>query len=252
LQKENKSYKLELKLISMFKTTLLFILSLTICFAVSAKDDTSFIKKKRWGNKTQSAELKNFYNSLSVKGSDYYFPGAFRKLGTVLLWKDDQVGIYYERKIFKKFSAKFGYCQWNTWPTYYNYPDGKGFVLLAQHDNLKAGNVIFCAKYKMIDAFVAYTFNTFPKQQITVGMGISHAWGINAKIDSITIYPGYYDALIFMHNESASYNGFVPESSYDFLCLHNRIKIGIDLMYRNYFNFYLHSLDYGFHLGINF
>lgn len=232
----------------MNKNLFLVTIATFFSFLAYAGDDSSSISAK-----------KEFSNSISFSGTDYYFPGQFRRAGILFLWKDDQVGIYYERKIYHNLRVKLGYNEWNT----YDWHDNPGFLwhiknfnmpfgFIPFYDSVKAGNTAILAKYKMTDFFVSYVFNRFKKHKITVGIGASYTWGLNEVIDSITVYPGYFDALTFTHIEKKYYYGVVPSFSYDYLCLRKRMSIGADVRYREYFNFYLHKVEYGVHLGFNF
>jgi hypothetical protein len=204
----------------------------------------------------QLARSKNreFVNSIIFSGTDYAFPGTFRRLGTLLFWKDDQIAIYYERKVRKHFNIKIGYNEWNTFSWYHgnNPPYNTGFVLIPERDTLRVGSILTCNKYKMLEEYTSYMVDITKRHKINVGVGISYTWGLNERLDSITVVPGAADYLLTTSLVKAHYWGIVPSIGYDYICLKNRLRLGIDVRYREYFNFYLKTAEYGFHVGFNF
>ncbi len=218
------------------KAIIIFLL-LLVSFSVFAKSDSL-------------TNRKEYKNTISFTGSNYYFKGYIQDyIGGLFIWQDNQAGICYERKISKHFKLKIGYNQWLT-KSWYHKNGWDDFYLV--NNNFKVGNTTSYDKYKNIDVSAYYVLNCSKRQRVSVGVGGTSTWGWNSIIDSMNSYMGYGNPEIYQHVAVKYYYGFISSLSYDYLCFKNRVSLGADLRYRKYFNFYLNTWEYGVHFGFNF
>lgn len=219
----------------MMKKERLFILTLLIVAASSVRAQ---------GNIDSSQNL--FKNSIMLSGTN--FPGVeyYHGLGLLFIWKDDNIGVFYRRRLTNHFMLKVGYNQWNTlWR-----PGGEFQII---QSNLIEVGTMSSVRYKMGDIYGEYCIRAWRRHYVTLGVGASYTKGINIVVDSIYYNPDPpHDFIVDQSPRNAAYFGIVPEVSYDCLVLHNRIGVGIDIRYRKYFGFYFNYIEYGFHTAFNF
>ncbi len=227
----------------MKKQMILFVASMFLtCMAVAqtnADKDTRKFKKN-----------KEFKNSISFFGTDFYDNGnEFRGLRTPLLWQSAQVGVYIQRKICKNYLVRLSYSQFNT--SWFQMGIDDRFYIVTK-PVFNVGTTMYYLNYKIVDAYLEYEYNKFKRNKISIGLGLSYAWGLNEIVDSIVVSPGYYDYIIYSSLVKQSYFGIVPAITYDCLFLKNRLRAGVDIRYRKYFGFPLSTVEYGLHIGFNF
>lgn len=221
-------------------------LFITCCLILSSfwaygQNDTIAAQKKE-GNR----------NTVTIFSSNYYMPSNFQGVG-LNMWQSNKIGINYKRKISLKTAIQIGYGQWNNMPWYkLNDKFTTEFAVLPYHNTVKPGNIEIMRAYKSLDILVSHKLFSQSKHYVDAGLGLSYTWGINTVIDSITVFPGYHDALIFVHDEPASYYGGVVFVCYNYQCFNNRLALGADLRYRQYRKYLFNALEYGFHIGYNF
>lgn len=150
-------------------------------------------------------------------------------------------GIGYEHKVYRNVNIGAGYYVWKQFSPWFNdvSVNCEPQAIVAGHER---GVVQRLNKYKMFDVFGKYFLNR-GHHQIDAGIGFSYTWGDNTVIDSIFSYPGH--DVVISHNESANYGGVFVLIGYHYYFLHNRLSIGYEINWRNYFGIYSPFLQNG-------
>lgn len=184
---------------------------------------------------------KDYNNSIKLSFTNFIFPGlGYEGVDPILA---DQLGIFYEHRVYKHWRLIAGYSMFNTYET-----DGLSSALPGPSvSDFKeyTGQGTTRHQYKMIDLLLAYRLNVLKRHKISFGIGPSYTWGKNINDDYSLVMPAGKDY-------NASYWGVAPAISYDYVFLRNRLSIGMDLRVRKYFGWPSEQIDYGLHLGVNF
>ena len=223
---------------------ILLLLALMSCIA-----NTAFAKKS-----DSTKHYKDYNNSIefsatnSPKADDFFYDIRHEYY---LPYRMGQLAMYYERCVYKNLRIKVGFNEWNE-TGFLSYVRGPAFVVERGSPIDEVGSLLARWSYKMIESFGVYRFNLSRKHKIKTAFGMSYTWGLNEIVDSVYHNPGGGDGIIFARREKCSYWGIVPALSYDYLCIHNRISIGLDVRLRRYFGISYSFADYGYHLSVNF
>ena len=216
------------------------ILFFILAFSLSASgktDTTSFHKKS----------APRYNNAISYAG-----PSLFRgwkyinRVNLLFIWDGDIGGVSYERRAYKNFFVKIEYSHWldrkNTDPRliYFGSPDWT------------PGTISSAGRFKMIDCQALYAFDISKRHRVALSCGYTQTTGEGERIDSVTVYPGYYDYIVHSSPTKLRYDGIVGGISYDYFMFRNRIRVGVDVFRRHYFNSLYSTKEYGAHIGVNF
>jgi len=183
---------------------------------------------------------KDCDNSIKLSFTNFIFPGlGYEGVAPILA---DQLGIYFEHRVYKNWRLIAGYSMFNTYEA-----DGLPFeqtIPSVSNWNSYYGKGTTWYQYKMIDLLLAYRLHVLKRHKISFGMGPSYTWGKNISDDFIL------PSVALAYN--ANYWGIVSALSYDYVFLRNRLSAGLDLKARKYFSRPSEEIEYGLHLGLNF
>ena len=189
----------------------------------------------------------DYSNSVQLSFTDFGFDPQGSLIGLIRI-PTEQLGIYYERRIYKHWWLEGGYNEFNT-ISKTPFSD-LGPMISPSEPPLTVGSVQWRYDVKMADLFLIYKLRILRKHRIIVGLGSSYNWGKNIYIDAFgTIGYSYY---VNYSEGPASYWGIVPVLAYDYSLFKNRLSIGADYRWRKYFGQYLLLKEYGAHIGFNF
>lgn len=158
----------------------------------------------------------------------------------------------YERKVYKNWYVSAGYAQW------YSFNRENAFrkdirIRTSVYLDWEIGSLYSRINYKMVDAGVFYRFQPTKTNAVNAGINIMYAWGQNAYIDYWLVNPEPpHDALLFHTTKKVNYIGIVPNLSYDYYLIKNRLVAGIGARGRYYLQESILQMDCDIHAGFNF
>lgn len=226
-------------------SVLLFLLlsSIVITYAQATDEPTENIKAK-----------KQYNNSIKLLTGDFFTPNATRGEDIRPI---NQIGIYYERRIYKNLHAGFGYAQWEKWnmftrfglKEYYTIPEYK----VGSYTPI-IGQLDYRSDYKMLDFYGFYKYHLSGRRHyLNIGLGLSYCWGLNFYLEYMSPpHSGINDGQISFLLKNEHYYGLIPSISYDYLLLKNRLNIGLDTRARYYWYRPKPQYDISIHAGVNF
>ncbi len=224
------------------KTVLLLLCGIMLSKLVLAKNPDS----------TDTKRLRNFRSSVILTGSDPITqrPGLL----SLPFFSDRTIGAYYQCQITKHFGVKIGASEWNSTPLYHLFRPSWETIQAGNYPiTLESGSILNSFDYKFFFCYFQYIFSFRQRWKIYPEVGLSYTYGNNVVVDSViwnTLPP--YDGLIYSSELKAHYWGITPSLSVDYLCFWGRLRIGADVTYLKYFNFYFRETNIGFHAGFNF
>ncbi|HEY9178698.1 MAG TPA: hypothetical protein VIN07_13460 [Flavipsychrobacter sp.] len=193
----------------------------------------------------QKADIRTYGNSVKFQFGDFYIPGTIHTGKPI-----SQLGLYYERKLFKKFHAGIGYMQWTPIRSP-SIPILSTVKPESEYEQPVVGGLEFWRKYKMLDLYLTYKYSIAGSHHlVSPNIGISYAWGIDQYLQWHYYY--FFEEHSGYEWRKNSYYGLISGISYDYLLLNNRINIGIDIRGRFYPERKKAQYDYGLHIGVNF
>ena len=235
---------------------LLFILLYNKAYTQSTNDSTLNSEQTN----VIKPKYKDYGNSVQFSWNNFYIPNnnefAFERFHYIygFIVYPLQIGVYYERKTYKNINISIGYNEWNTL-SYFENDWGGPLRIRNFKEPFKPGLLLERSGYKTIDFYTFYKYNHFKKHKINIGIGATYTYGQNDYIDSIHLNNGPpFDAIIYTSVKNESYYGILAALSYNYLCLKNRMSIGLDIRYRKYFKLILvpEQIDWGYHISFNF
>ena len=165
-----------------------------------------------------------------------------------------QLGLGYQRNVYKRLDAGIEYFQWNNTGIFN--PNGKGQPLeIIQTRDISSIGILKRYSQKYLDFSVSYHILALKKHKIKVGLSFSYQSGYTTYIDSVTYYnnPSFPHYELHGHYEYHEYLGYVPSLSYDFSFLKDYACVGADIRARRYFNYGNYTqVDFGIHIGVKF
>lgn len=233
------------------KTRLYFFLTiffLSFCIkATVAQTDTTF---GRQGKITSG----KYPNTIKLSFGDYYIRNTQHYRNPFA-----QIGVAYERKVYKRLFANISYTQWNMLWKGQQMP--KSYYARLSEENTpevslwnyhpKIGAVSYRRDYQMIDISGFYKLQIKNSSHfISVGVGASYNWGVNTYLQSYSEIGDnnpmtYYDAPV-------TYWGGISSLSYEYRFLKDRFSAGFSYKCRYYPNRIKLQHEYLFSLGVNF
>lgn len=184
-----------------------------------------------------------FDNSVKLNMGGFSVPKVYSDVNF-----SNQLGAVYERRVFKDLYVSAGYQQWYRWAhrkVFRGYSIEQPYWL----NDIFIGKLTGRHNYKMLDVSVLYKYHINKKHIISGGLGASYCWGENAYVKHFYIHP--LDIVFSQYSKDVQYWGIVPQLSYDYLFLKNRLSAGVDLRARYYGSAFT-QYDYGVHVGVNF
>ena len=173
-------------------------------------------------------------NSVKLMSAGFHISGR-----QTISFLSAQLGAAYERRIFKNFFAGISLHRWE-----HNVPEP--FNAANMLTGLMQRN-----RYKMIDVSILYKHQfSNSNHVVAVGIGPSYCWGTNHHHNNKSYYPKM--DVFNVKTYAVSYYGIVPQISYDYNFLCNRLNAGVDLRARYYTGRAPGQYDYGVHVGVNF
>jgi hypothetical protein len=181
--------------------------------------------------------------------------GDFRVAGTAHTQQNNpftQIGLYYERNIYKGLGLGVGYSKW------------QAFGIFSEHSNItifegdylqpKSGEVYYRSAYRMVDIYAFYKRQIGNRHILNAGIGISGCWGYNTYTTWVGEYPeivGCMPNFSLSEPKKATYQGAIVSVGYDYM-VYRRHSIGFNLRERLYSGRNKAQFDYSLHLGILF
>lgn len=195
---------------------------------------------RKTGHRSYANSIKQLFSGFYIRQS----PG----LGTPI----DQIGFYYERKVYKNIFFGVGYAQWEALKLFTPAEE------MAINENPISipykpvvGKLEYRSSYKMLDGYFFYKYSIGKRHYVEIGLGITYCWGLNAHL-KYYIQASPTDAKAAYEARDAHYWGILPVVSYDYMLWKNRISIGADIKARYYSDRPKAQYDYGLHIGVNF
>lgn len=186
---------------------------------------------------------KIFKNSVKLHTGSFSL-GRFRFMGLTRL-----CGVSAERKLSKNFSASLGYFQWSRsagWRF-------KEEMVEDPNARVGRGDLIARIGYAMLDLSAIYDINIHKRRHLLkAGGGLSYTWGENRNVAKDQQWSFYHGWVGPNDIHRVNYWGLVPQVSYEFLFLKNRMNVGMDVRGRFYIHVPKHQYDIGIHAGVNF
>lgn len=187
---------------------------------------------------------KTYNNSVKLHTASFSIPKF--KLGDIAAL----VGGSYERRLSRNFSASLGYFQWR------RYIRGGFKTEIAEYPydrHVSRGDIVSRTGYAMVDMSAFYNCNIYKQKHfLKAGTGVSYTWGWNRFVGEQQQYSFFHGWVGPYEIEKVGYWGVVPQLSYDYVFLKNRMNIGADVRGRYYLHVPNHQYDIGIHAGVNF
>lgn len=165
-----------------------------------------------------------------------------------------QIGVYAERRLYKKLFISIGYSQWVV-PWFFNNGDYDAMGIsedpITIPYNPVVGKLEYRVSYKMADGYFFYKHQIYNKHYLNVGLGLSYCWGENVHL-KYYIQASPTDAKAAYEARDVHYWGALPVLAYDYMLWKNRLSVGGDIRARYYSGRPKAQYDYGLHIGVNF
>jgi hypothetical protein len=193
-----------------------------------------------------AATQAQYSNSVKLSTNAFYIKDRVHT-GSNLF---NQLGISYERKLYRNIYAQVNYSQWKHWGSEALGKKNGYEVRELGYQQLVKGSLRSRLDYRMVDLSVGYNYSLTGKDQLSAKIGASYCWGTNQYLRDFWVNPDQ-DIVIFQSTKEEYYWGTVPQLSYDRLFLKGRINVGVDIKGR----YYAHrtpQYDLGIHIGVNF
>jgi hypothetical protein len=194
----------------------------------------------------------NYPNSLQFGADNFFYPQLRKFSFGINENVADQFSLSYERSVCKSFCVSLGFSEWNSFLFKKEYPVGP-IVKGNEHGSFAPGTLEWRYKYKMVDAIAMYKHAVTKRHTLSVGPGISYAWGTNVYVDTVFYNTGPpYDALVVSSVKIKHYFGLDATVQYDYSLFKSRVNVGVDFKGRKYFGLNSMQVEYGVHTGVNF
>jgi hypothetical protein len=203
---------------------------------------------------SKNFSAKEYANSVKLSIGDFHIPEVVRSTS---LFSIHQMGIFYERKIFKRTYAGVGFAWWQVFDRlFYSRSFGSFAENYIYQSKPIVGALASRLAYKMIDVYGVYKIPVKIKNtnhRVSVGIGTSYTWGENAYISWYHINPEpIHDIQVTYDFKKEQYFGIIPLINYDVLLFNDRINAGLNFKARYYSDIEKPQYDYGVHIGFNF
>lgn len=203
---------------------------------------------KLFAQNANSNHSTDYSNTVNFLFGDFFIPETTHNGHPIT-----QIGLSYNRRVYKNYHIGIAYLQWTPHP------------LLTPGDNIKVttipvypyvpviGRMEYRGDYKMIDLYVLYRLGISDNggQKIDFGIGATHNWGIDGYLKSY-VQGSVLDAEVIYENVKENYWGIMPFISYNYFLLKNKVCLGADVRARFYQKWPQPQIDYGLHIGVNF